>query len=151
MSVIPDDDLIELYNRHKIYPYDLEKLLSTMYYADDMNSDTHILRKYYSFLDCLNFRPTHYTVYYFPEFIIFVPIQHMYGCLFEQFQLLLGYNYTARFSDIENLYRFSRILAIQLAENLYNYHIKMINENSIRYKKKIFERTLFQLHQILCL
>lgn len=131
MSIFPDADLLELFTKYKVYPYDLEKLFAAMCdrYQENTEKDIYVLRKYYSVVDCLNYRGC-YVELYFPEIILFIPIQHVYACIFGQFQFTYEYiNLPIRLFNITQLKKFNRNIAIAFIEDLCNYAIKMENES----------------------
>lgn len=142
MSVIPDSDLIELYNRYNIYPYDLNRLLTSLYYKFNQIVDLQdilVIKKYYSAIDVYeqfyskvkntssNFNVV--LLHYFPEIMMFLETWCVYWFLYYEVNNDSYYQYSC-FDILKNIHPLHR-------SHIINNLIEHTNEkNSICYMKE---------------
>lgn len=76
MSVIPGQDLIDLYSKYEVYPYNIRKLLNRMrpFFGNEFHRQMLIITKYYSYVDFMKWKKIDIwgtLKFYFPEALAF--------------------------------------------------------------------------------
>lgn len=136
MSIIPGQDLIDLYSHYNIYPYDVYQLIQRL--CNDNSLKIHeymlIIKKYYSYTDFM--KDGKFVIYncfkcYFPEVLTLYSDEELYDAVVDYISLS---NYD---KSCENY-------IIEILTQINRYNSEIINDlrellRQIRYRFNIYE------------
>lgn len=152
MSVIPESDLKELYDRWNIYPYDLKELLRSLlsYNLGYNNDGLETIRKYYSTMDiqlCLSQFNLHFSFYNryrvnaFPELLLTMEPAILYHYLYHETRYEIYDNFRDEIyflAAIISLKKISPEACSEIVNNLIAYI------ESIEYDDKFHDNSLYK-------